>query len=341
MSTTTSDIMDAISPLGLHKIAHGGDIGKISSDARASAQAQTNPQIRQQRQQAEHRASQTLDQEAVAAIRETVAAVSAITADRRQDAVDAMERATGKINLVLARNPQTALIPVDVEVIVFDTAPNDDDGITFLRDLVDFAVDDMDYPAARSALKQLMSEIRVRTYHLPLATYPGALQEAARLLDQNRVQEAASALLIALGTLVAIEEIFPIPLLLAQEAVNQAEAKAAQDKSAALALLQTARDELYRAGELGYAGHAEDYGALRDEISKLEKQLKADENTSSVFTKLKEKLASFIGRQSKAKQDSQRAGQPSGQPQTREGSQPPQSSQASEQQRPAKRQPAA
>jgi hypothetical protein len=333
--------MDAISPLGLHKTAHGGDIGKISSDARASAQAQTHPQVRQQRQQAEERASQRLDPEAVAAIRETVAALNAITADRRRDAVAAMERATGKINLVLARNPETALIPVDVEVIVLDTAPDDDDGIDLLRDAVDVAVDDMDYPAARSALRLLMSEIRVRTYHLPLATYPDALKEAARLLDQGGAQEAATALLIALGTLVAIDEIFPIPLLLAQEAVNQAETKAVQDKSAALALLQAAKDELYRASELGYAGHAEDYGGLRDEISKLEKQLKADEDASSVFTKLKEKLASFIGRQSKPKQDRPRAGQQSGQQQTREGSQPPQSSQTSEQERPAKTQPAA
>jgi hypothetical protein len=331
--------MDAISPLGLHKFAHGGDIGRMSSGARVSAQAQT--QVEQQRQQAQRRASQRLDDEAVAAIRETLAALNAIAADRRQDAVAAMERATGKINLVLARNPETALIPVDVEVAVFDTAPDDDDEITLLTDAVSLAIDDMDFPTARVALSHLMSEIRVRTYHIPLATYPAALKEAARLLDQNGTQEAATSLQIALGTLVAIDEIFPIPLLLAQEAVNQAETKAQQDKGAALALLQTAKDELYRGSELGYAGHAEDYGALRDEISKLEKQLKANEDTSSVFARFKEKLASFIGRQSKPKQKGQQTGQQSSQQQAPEGSQPPKSAQTSEQQRPPNRQPAA
>jgi hypothetical protein len=325
MSTTTNtdEIMDAISPLGLYKVAHGNEIGQTSFDARAAAQAQSQPQVEQQRKQAEQRATQNLDREAVTAIRETVAALNAIAANRPQDAVSAMERATGKINLVLARNPSSALIPVDVAVFVFDTAPEDDDEITVLTDAVDLAIDDMDYPAARALLRQLMSEIRVRTYNLPLATYPDALKEAARLLDQKKMQEAATILLTALGTLVAIDEIIPIPLLLAQEAIDQAQAVAQQDKNAALALLQTAKDELYRASELGYSGHAADYNTLRDEISQLEKQVKGGEDTGSVFTRLKERLASFIHRQSKPRQSQTQ----SSQQESREGAQPPQSSQ--------------
>jgi hypothetical protein len=42
---------------------------------------------------------------------------------------------------------------------------------------------------------------------------------------------------------------------------------------------------------------------LREEISKLEKQLKADKDTGSVFTKLKEQVASFISCQSEPKQN--------------------------------------
>jgi len=39
-------------------------------------------------------------------------------------------------------------------------------------------------------LYSLESEIRARTYNLPLATYPLALQEAARLLDQGKNDDA-------------------------------------------------------------------------------------------------------------------------------------------------------
>jgi hypothetical protein len=38
-----------------------------------------------------------------------------------------------------------------------------------------------------------MSEIRVRTYNLPLATYPDTLNQAARLLDQKDTEKAKTA----------------------------------------------------------------------------------------------------------------------------------------------------
>jgi len=54
-----------------------------------------------------------------------------------------------------------------------------------LKSTVDASVADENYPAARVLLQRLASEIRVRTYNLPLGTYPAALKTAARFLDQN------------------------------------------------------------------------------------------------------------------------------------------------------------
>ncbi|MGC2402164.1 MAG: YfdX family protein, partial [Acidobacteriaceae bacterium] len=62
----------------------------------------------------------------------------------------------------------------------------------------------------------LTSEIRVRTYNLPLATYPLALTEAARLLDQQKNQDANTVLLTALNTLAIIDRVTPLPLVLAR-----------------------------------------------------------------------------------------------------------------------------
>jgi len=158
--------------------------------------------------------------------------------------------------------------------VVFDTAPEDIDAILEIADAVDAAILLDDYPAARALLYGLMSELRVRTYNLPLATYPVALTEAARLLDEKKNDEARMVLMVALSTLVAIDRVTPLPLLLAREAINEAEAQRNTEKDSARELLDTARYELDRAMALGYATQDPEYKALKDEISNLQKQLK-------------------------------------------------------------------
>src|SRR6202011_723791 len=93
----------------------------------------------------------------------------------------AIERATGKINVLLARNPATAIIPVSVNVAIIDAAPHDVKLIKDHGQYASTAVAAKDYPAARVLLAALTSEIRVRTYNLPLATDPEALKAARRL----------------------------------------------------------------------------------------------------------------------------------------------------------------
>src|ERR1700682_4982407 len=61
-------------------------------------------------------------------------------------ALSALERASGKINVLLARNPATALIPVSQEVVVFDTAPEDLDAIVENAHAADAAMRLDDYP---------------------------------------------------------------------------------------------------------------------------------------------------------------------------------------------------
>ena len=61
-----------------------------------------------------------LVQEAVAALRETQNALTAIDQNKTGDAIAALERATGKLEIVLARTPDLALAPVDVSVTTQD-----------------------------------------------------------------------------------------------------------------------------------------------------------------------------------------------------------------------------
>lgn len=269
---------------------------------RSDAQKQARPDLEKQRQEAQRQGEQNLDKDAVAAIQETRNAINAIAANNTSEALAAIERATGKINVLTARNPATALIPVGLEVVIIDAAPTDTQRILEIAIDASRAMDSMNFPAARVLLDELRSEIRVRTSHLPLATYPDALKEAASLLDQKRNQEASKVLLTALNTLVIVDRVVPIPLLAAREAIDQAQAQAQKDRAAAQKLLETARGELLRAMALGYAGKDPEYKALNDQIASVEKQLKRNQDITAILAGLKQKFAAFFKRQSEQKQ---------------------------------------
>ncbi|MEA2735770.1 MAG: hypothetical protein QOE14_2221 [Humisphaera sp.] len=276
-----------------------------TSPSRPQRQATTHPETERQRQQAEQSAQQTLDKDAVAAINETQAAVKALADGKKNEALAALERATGKINILTARNPQTALLPIDAEVEVIDTAPMDVRAIRDLAKAADKAIDDRDFPTARVILESLISEIRVRTYHLPLATYPAAMRDAARLLNENKTNEAQTLLQTALNTLVVIDHVTPLPIATAQVAINEAQNKSQQDKEQAKRLLAVAKQELQRAKELGYAGHDPEYAALDQAIDDVERQLNGNKDSGSAFARLKEKVSSFFKRQSDTEKKAQ------------------------------------
>ena len=265
---------------------------------RQNAENQTRPEVEKERQSAQEQANQALDQDAVAAINETQNAIKAISQNKKNDALAAIEAATGKIDILLARNVKAALIPVASEVAVIDAAPLDEKAVQALDHSVSEAVKNKNYPTARLLLYSLESEIRARTYNLPLATYPLALQEAARLLDQGKNDDASKVLGTALNTMVAVDKVTPIPLVLARAAIAAAEEQRQTDKNAAQTLLATAKDQLNRCQELGYTANATDYSALNTSIAQLDKELRGNGDTTSLFAKLKDEFSPLFNRQS-------------------------------------------
>jgi hypothetical protein len=280
------------------RIACADDPPSNATSTAAQTRAQAGPEIEKQKNEAQQQAEKSIDRDAVAAIEETRNAIRAISEGKTDQANAAIEQAIGKINVVVARNPANALIPVEVRVTLIDAAPLDVPTIRKIASASERAVHDRDYPAARTLLEGLTSELRVRTFHLPLASYPVALREAARLLSEKRASEASGALQTALNTFVLVDRVTPLPILVAQAAIQDAEGRRDNDKGGARALLAAARAELDRARELGYAGNDPEYASLNKSISDLEKQLEGKENTTSAFTKLKEKISSFFHRHS-------------------------------------------
>ena len=271
---------------------------RAANDNQNPSQEDVRPDIEQRRQQAQEEAQKTIDQEAAGAIEETKNVVKAIADNRIVDAFAGIERVNGTINVLLARYPAAAQIPVAAEVDVIDLAPTDRKSISNIVTAVNAAILEQDFPSARVLLHGLTSELRVRTYNMLLATYPNALRDAARLLDQQKTKEASDVLITALNTLTVVDRVDPLPLLIAQKEINKAESLGDKDKDAALNLLADSRMQLERARALGYAGKDPEYDALNKSISDLQNQLKGNRSPLQAFTDLREKLSAFFKKQS-------------------------------------------
>jgi ribosome-associated translation inhibitor RaiA len=253
-------------------------------------------EIEKERQQATAEAESKLDREAIAAIEETKKAIAAIERGKTQEAIAALERATGKIDILVAQYPKLALIPVAAQVAIVDFAPQDFNLVDRIRKQVKGVAIAEDFPAARELLNNLISEIRTAIVNLPLERYPDATKQAARLLNEGKIDEAKGVLQLALSTLVVTEQARPLPLVKAHTDLVTAVTLTEKDRDAAQRLLEDARTQLKLAQELGYARGDREYAAFDKAIKNLERQVKARENTAGAFAKLQEQFSSFFNR---------------------------------------------
>lgn len=165
---------------------------------------------------------QEIISEAVSALQETFNALKALEAGKKEEALKALANATGKLELVVARDPKLAFAPVDVSMTTFDVLATAQD-VTMARKEVMRLLKEGNLPAARELLNSLRSEVVVSVAAIPLATYPDAIKAVTPLIDQGKVEEAKAALEAALSTLVVTRHVIPLPLLRVDEALVIAE----------------------------------------------------------------------------------------------------------------------
>lgn len=135
--------------------ASGSGTSQSGASQNARMQSGARTEIERERKQAEEQAQQSLDQDAAAAIEDTREAVDFLAQGQQQEALSAIERATGKIDTLVARAPAKGLVPVAAEVTLIDLAPMDVKVIRNITGLAEKAVDNRDYPAARLLLDTL------------------------------------------------------------------------------------------------------------------------------------------------------------------------------------------
>ncbi len=111
----------------------------------------------------------TLIAEAVEALRETESALGLLAAGKADEARAALARATGKLEVVLAADPDLALAPVDVQATVHDVviAPVE---VETIRRKADEALNQGRLQDARRMIAELASEHVISVTNIPLAT---------------------------------------------------------------------------------------------------------------------------------------------------------------------------
>ncbi len=230
-------------------------------------------------------------QEATAAIRETQNALKALDEKKSDDALAALERASGKLSIILAREPKLTLAPSGVGAVTYDVLASID-AVEDVRDQAEDALEDGRVQEARRLISNLASETVISTTNIPLATYPDAIKLAARLIDQGKTEQAKHVLQTALNTLVVTDVVIPLPVVTAENLLKEAETLAekadrSEDENKRLAaLLESARTELKFAQVLGY-GSKKDFKNLYEQLDQIEDKTEDGKSGTGFFDKIK------------------------------------------------------
>ncbi|BCD68651.1 YfdX family protein [Nitratiruptor sp. YY09-18] len=241
--------------------------------------------------------------EAVDAVNLVVDVIEHLKNKKKDEALTTIEKALGKLELLVARDPNLQLVPVNVQEQIIDF-PGTIDDVAAAKNEVVSLIEAGEVQKARDIMLNLASELDIIITALPIGTYPIAIKAIVPLIEEEKYDEAIALLAKALETLVLEKIIIPLPILRAEQAINRASelTKNKEDakKEELKELTAYAKEQLLLAQALGYGRVEEDYKDLLAEIEKIEKILESEESTKDIFETLKAKLNTFMASFNKA-----------------------------------------
>ena len=244
--------------------------------------------------QAADKRKQVLD-EAVSALALTKSALAALDEKESARALATLAEVTGKLELIVAREPTLALAPVDVRTIVHDLFANTETVEAMTDEALD-ALKHGEVQRARRVLALLASEIVITVTNIPLASYPAAVKAVVPLIDQGKIEEAKAALQSALSTLVEESSVLPLPVLRAKLLLKRAEPLVEDGQRSEASnerletLLNEARQQLEMAELLGY-GKRKDFEPLYAELKKIKEKTGGGGGGKGWLDEIKAKLS--------------------------------------------------
>ncbi len=229
--------------------------------------------------------------EATNAISNTRDALKLLDEKKEKEALKALENASGKLQIILARDPGLSLAPANVTSATYNILSSIAE-INVIRDRAEDALEDGRLQEARRLIRNLASETVVSVTNIPLATYPSAISLAAKSIDKGNFEEAKNILQTALNTLVITETIIPLPVVHAEGNLKQAEilaekAERNKEENERLAgFLKSARSELKFAEALGYSSK-KNFKHLYEQINQIEKKTQEGKAEKGFFARIK------------------------------------------------------
>lgn len=271
--------------------------GKPQAQSEASKAVQ--PQVDKKTADAAAEKRKKMLADATAAIAETKKALKALEDKKNDEALKALAVVTGKLELILARDPKLGLAPVETEVVTYDLFANPDT----IKEVVGQAKKHLlagEIQKARPLIATLASETQFRTVNIPLATYPAAIKAITPLIDAGKIDEAKAKLQASLNTLViTTDEVTPLPKLRAENLLKEAQTltekkdRSKEDNEKLVNDLKSARQQLQIAELLGY-GTKKDYKQLYEQLDEIWKKSADGKSGTGWFDTIKKQLAELL-----------------------------------------------
>jgi CHASE3 domain sensor protein len=268
-----------------------------NAEAKSQGSMQVDPEVQSQIDQIEAGKRVTLLKDAQSALGETQSALAALDKGDKQAASAALERATGKLDVVVSRDPSLAQAPVSVATTLIDVYTTPDTVEAVVREAKDDLARDQ-VQQARLLMRDVASEADIHVTEIPLASYPAAIRAVAPLINAGKLDEAKAALLAALHTLVIETYVVPLPRVRAEAMLGIAETLASKsdrkpdDVKQSRALIEEARRQIQLAEVLGY-GTADSYKPLYSQLNQIEKQVDSGLAARGLFDRLRQSLNNF------------------------------------------------
>ena len=229
--------------------------------------------------------------EATKAISRTREALKRLDEKKAKEALELLEKATGKLEIILARDPGLALAPAGVTSATYDVF-TDIASINVIRDRAEDALEDGRLQEARRLIRNLASETVISITNIPLATYPSAIKLAAGSIDGGDLETAKTILQTALNTLVITESIIPLPVVHAEYKLKEAQVLAGkverneEENTRLKNFIADARNELKLAEALGYSSKT-NFKHLYEQLDHIEEKTKEGKTDKNFFAKIK------------------------------------------------------
>jgi hypothetical protein len=259
----------------------------VSPESKAEVVTEVQPEVQKETDsQAADKRKQVLD-EAVSALALTKSALAALDGKDAARALATLAEVTGKLELIVAREPTLALAPVDVRTIVHDLFANTET----IEAMTDEALDALKHgevQQARHVLALLASEIVIAVTNIPLASYPAAVKAVVPLIDQGKIEEAKAALQSALSTVLRAK----LLLKRAETLVEDGQRSEASNERLET-LLNEARQQLEMAELLGY-GKKKDFEPLYAELKKVKQKTAGGGGGKGWLDEIKAKLSKLF-----------------------------------------------